>query len=203
MTGGLGTRVFSIHREVRGVNHRAVRPQNATPHRRIPVTQVLHALFRLGLGALDMRVLRYLYRLQLAGGRLPEVRYEVIAGELDVHHGSVRRAVRRLEAAGYVTRYEGPCRWHPGHGRPSQRANRFCVHAGVLVTRAKTGNAQVGRGAPKGATDPPKGSGEPAGPPVVIHTAERSFDPPPSHGAVAAALRRARDALNRSGAPNA
>jgi predicted transcriptional regulator len=183
------------------VNHRTVRPQNATPHRRIPVTSVLNALFRVGLGALDMQVLRYLYRLHMRGGRLPEVRYEVIAGELGAHHGSVRRAVRRLEAAGYVTRYEGPCRWDPELGRPTQRANRFLVHAHTLVARANRGKPQVNRGAPKGATDPPKGSGNRTGPPlraVKLHVPEPPFEPRPSEGAVKALIATVRSALNRT-----
>jgi len=151
---------------------------------------------RCGLTRLEVAVLRALYRLQVAGGgRLPCVRYVVLADQLGAHHGSVRRAVRHLEGLGLVERYMDRKRPWSRAGQIGQRPNRFRVIYKQVMALARSSTGVHRRAKKAGAHS---GAPDPQGPgPIQISERGEPPDPPEraSPAAVRAALAQARAAM--------
>ncbi len=163
---------------------------------------VVDAAVRLGLSGVELATLRQLYRLQMRYGRLPCIRYAVLATEVGYHHGSVRRAVRTLERHGLVTRFQDHKRPGSRNGQIGQMPNRFVVHwrAVFAAVKARLSMRRGGRkaGAHPCAPDP----GGPGSVPVVAVCVDELAEPPPTEltaappvagpGAVRALLARRR-----------
>jgi hypothetical protein len=163
---------------------------------------LVEAAAGLNLTRLELAVLRQLYRLQMRYGRLPCIRYAVLAAEVDAHHGSVRRAVRDLEALGLVQRFYDRKRPGSRAGQIGQRPNRFVVRFEQVMrcarARLSLKRARRKAGAHSGAPDP-EGSGNRPGPAVNV---EELAEPPPPEltdappvtgpGAIRALLRKRR-----------
>ncbi|MFL6052580.1 MAG: hypothetical protein ACJ72W_06640 [Actinoallomurus sp.] len=158
--------------------------QSSASQRVGPTPAVLvEAAAGLNLTRLELAVLRQLYRLQMRYGRLPCIRYAVLAAEVDAHHGSVRRAVRDLEALGLVQRLYDAKRpgSRPGGraGQIGQRPNRFVVRYGEVMrcarARMSLRRARRKAGAHPCAPDP-LGSRNPS---VPVVSSEEIAEPPP------------------------
>lgn len=158
---------------------------------------ITDAAVRCGLTRLEVATLRLLYRLQHDGGRLPCIRYAVLGDLLGAHHGSVRRAVRNLEALGLVERYMDRKRPWSRQGQIGQRPNKFRVLYKQVMTLAR---AATGRARPPRKAGAHSGAPNPQGPePGVEKRCVEPPDPPPAAGPAAAraALALARAALKR------